>query len=497
MLRTGGGLLALLAASVALHTGALRAGYWIDEAISVGIASRPVADIPSTLLLDGSPPLYYVVLHGWIGLAGDGEAATRSLSLLVALGCVPVAWAAGRSLHGAAAGWWAAVAVALSPFVGELAQETRGYTLVVLGSVVASWCFALAYARGRVAARWPFAAALTGLLYLHSWSVFLAAAFCVVALVLPRRGRVGARHLDAFVLVAAAYAPWLPSLLAQARHTGAPWSSRPGIWRLVDAPAELLGPAAAPLVVVGAWLAVRPDRHIARDALVPASLLGVAALGLLLAWTASQVQPAWADRYLAVLAGPLVLGLAGALARAGPRVVALGAAVAIVWVLTPLPVTKSNVRTVAQEVRGGLRPGDVVLCTQPEQVPVLARYLPRGLHWRTLTGPVGDITVTDWRDGVVRLRATRVARDLPPVLDALVPGQRLVLATPIPSRPLSGAPWMRAVRWRSALWRRAVGADARLVELVTVPRTTSTQPSAVRITVFERRAPGWQPAALR
>ena len=39
-MRVALGLLVLTAVSVALRTGALDAGYWIDEAIAVGIASH-------------------------------------------------------------------------------------------------------------------------------------------------------------------------------------------------------------------------------------------------------------------------------------------------------------------------------------------------------------------------------------------------------------------------------------------------------------------------
>src|SRR4051795_6247634 len=74
----------LMAASLLLRTGRLDIGYWIDEGISVGIASHGLDQIPAALHQDGSPPLYYVLLHEWIRLAGTGEAATRSPSLLFA-----------------------------------------------------------------------------------------------------------------------------------------------------------------------------------------------------------------------------------------------------------------------------------------------------------------------------------------------------------------------------------------------------------------------------
>ena len=101
--------------------------------------------------------------------------------------------------------------------------------------------------------------------------------------------------------------------------------------------------------------------------------------------------------------------------------------VAILWAYDVWPTTKSNVRQVAAAIGPSLPPGDVVVSTQPEQVPVLHHYLPPGLRYATLTGYVKDVGVTDWRDGVERLRASSPQRDLKPILDALAPGRRLVL----------------------------------------------------------------------
>src|SRR3954447_13429879 len=94
----------LMAASLLLRSGRLAVGYWIDEGISVGIASHGAAQIPGVLGQDGSPPLYYLLLHEWIQIAGTGEAATRSLSLLFALAAVPAAWGAGAAVFDRRAG---------------------------------------------------------------------------------------------------------------------------------------------------------------------------------------------------------------------------------------------------------------------------------------------------------------------------------------------------------------------------------------------------------
>ena len=78
-------LVALLAVSTVLRTRILDAGYWIDEGISVGIASHPFTHIPHVLRHDGAPPLYYLLLHVWMKLFGESEARTHTLSLLFAL----------------------------------------------------------------------------------------------------------------------------------------------------------------------------------------------------------------------------------------------------------------------------------------------------------------------------------------------------------------------------------------------------------------------------
>ena len=53
------------------------------------------------------------------------------------------------------------------------------------------------------------------------------------------------------------------------------------------------------------------------------------------------------------------------------------ALIAIALAFTP-PASKSNARAVAARATPDLRPGDLVVSTQPEQVPVLYRYLPPG-----------------------------------------------------------------------------------------------------------------------
>ena len=188
----GLGLLVVL--SLMLKDAELDVGYWVDEGLSVGIADRPLLDIPGILRQDGSPPLYYMLLNLWLGLAGSDERATHTLSLLFALAAVPVAfWGAGL-VFGRRAAWIAAVLTVFNPFLSQYAQETRMYSLVVLLSMLATSLFLRAYTGDeRPARRWPvlFGLALATALYTHNWALFLGLAMGIAWLALlalaPRR----------------------------------------------------------------------------------------------------------------------------------------------------------------------------------------------------------------------------------------------------------------------------------------------------------------------
>src|SRR4051794_8641736 len=66
----------LLIISLAFKVRGLGSAYWIDEGLSVGIGNHPLTDIPGLLRQDGSPPLYYMLVHIWTGWFGTGEFQT-------------------------------------------------------------------------------------------------------------------------------------------------------------------------------------------------------------------------------------------------------------------------------------------------------------------------------------------------------------------------------------------------------------------------------------
>ena len=161
------------------------------------------------------------------------------------------------------------------------------------------------------------------------------------------------------------------------------------------------------LICAGAGLiAILRTRPLSAHGRAAIALLIICVLTPTLAWLLSQSSPAWANRYLAVAVPPFLLLATGGLAYARRLGVFGLVLVVIMWAQDTSPVEKSNVRAIAHTIGPSLAPGDLVISTQPETIPLLHYYLPEGLRYATLTGEETDFGVWDWRDGVERLEAT-------------------------------------------------------------------------------------------
>ena len=420
---------------------------------------------------DGSPPLYYLLLAVWTRLFGTGEQATHALSLTFALLAIPAAFWVADAIFGRRAAWIAALLATVSPFLTGYAQETRMYTLVMLLCLLAAGALVRAFVFGERRFLVLLWLTLVLLLYTHGWSVF----FCVgvaVATAICLRSSADARGLRDALLVAAAtlaaFAPWLPTFLFQARHTGAPWSDPPSFHTLLSAPSSALygdGPTMVLLLAAGSGLvAVLRTRRASTSRTAILALIGLTIASLATAWIASRISPAWASRYLAIVLGPLILLAAAGLARAG-RLGLVGLALVLVYWTTDQPsADKSNVREVAAALQDDVRPGDLVLSTQPEQVPVIAHYMPKGLRYATLTGPVRDPYVMDWRDAVERVNRANPATTFAPLLARQPPGSRVVVIAPV-FRDYRAwkAEWTRLVYFDSLWWSSFLDSDPRFV----------------------------------
>ena len=478
-------VLGLLAVSLYLRTNSLGESLWMDEGLSIGIASQPLFDIPSVLRVDGSPPFYYMLLSVWMDVFGNGPAETQGLSVAIALVSIPGGLWAGWSLFGRRAGLICAALCAVNPFLTAYAQETRMYSLMLVLSLLATAAFLHVFAYGRRGYLPLFFVLLALMLYTHNWGLFLSAGLLCALVpcwyVSENRHSFWRDALIGFGGAGLLYLPWLPTLLHQIQHTGAPWLNPPNFGAPVQITRNLLGggtPTVALLLAGGSGIVAVVQRRVddkERTALIAGAVTVLATLAV--AWLFSQVSPAWTTRYLGVLLGPMLLLGALGLARAG----ALGlVALVIILGIWAIPRSyglenKSNASDLRKAVVPELQQGDLVVSMQPEQTPLLAYHLEDlggapDLKFATPLGAVENERVMDWTDGHERMLDATPERNLEPLLDSLPRGGHVLLVHPVTSRADDwDAPWTQLVRRRSAQWGAALAGDSRFKFVGAVP----------------------------
>ncbi len=531
-------LLAFLAAVVlGLRWRTLWTSYWGDEAIAIGIAAQPLHALPRALVNDGSPPLYYVMLHFWMELFGRSEPATHSLSMAGALAGIPVSWWCGGKLFGRWVARGAAALVATCAYIGYYSTETRMYSWLALGSVLAVTCFVLAYG-GAGRRYWvAAAAAMTAVLYIHYYGLYLLGALALVgtaaAMVAGSVERLRATVMYGLAC-AAAFAPWVPQFAYQFSHTGAPWAPTPRIWDLFVDPFNVLASAAWPAVVVAIAFAVLWRRRSVADSesdrASPAELQLIATEGparsarsvgfratlsrpgpslmllsavplvtLALAWIGSQFVNSWDPRYLGVAVVPALLPLAGGLARVrGGLLVLCGTVVALAATAVPVLVgrgvtvenSKSDVAYLLGRLHGLLRPGDLVISAQVTDAPAVALDLGTKFIYATPLGRLADPLVVNWSNLPTRLQSINAASNLAPLLAALPEGRHVLLVDPTSwDRAESPQRYAGLVEAEAVATNTEVLSDPSLqvVATETVPRFTDPQ-HPMQATLFVKTA---------
>lgn len=419
----------VFAASLALSA---RTGMWLDEAQSLAIARMPPGDLLDALRTDGAPPLYYLLLHGWMAVVGTSELAVRALSAVFAVGAVALAPLAGHRLGGRRVAMTATALFATAPFMHRYATEARMYTLVVL-LVLAGFLALQAALEKNTPRNLAVVAAVTGLLLLtHYWSVFLIATVVALLVVRVRRARSSKRPEDSIrarrLLAAMAtgsllFLPWAPSFLFQVRHTGAPWGEPAGPW-IFEASLQgfvggrgrvsVLGFLMAGLVVLGIFGRAMSRGRIelnlsGRPRSVPLAL--TIAGTLCLAMVVSQLTgSAFAPRYAAVVLVPfLLLAALGlcvvehktAFALFTAAVMGLGLVRSADEAMAP----RTQARRIAAAVQRSAQPGDL-LAFCPDQLGPAVTHLVSADIATAAYPPGSPASRVNWVDYRNRIKAT-------------------------------------------------------------------------------------------
>lgn len=378
------------------------------------------------------------------------------------------------------------------------------YALVALLTLLLGAVFVHAFVDRRRGYLPAFAVLLATLLYTHNWALFfgvgaVAALGPVWRASTDRRGLLRDAALG-FGGAALLFAPWLPNLVFQALNTAAPWSTVPTLGELVGGLRFALGGTVSSLILLlvgGVGFAAiiekrgEGDPGLRRRRIAALALLVLIAGTALAAWLASQVSPAWANRYMAVVAGPAVLVAAIGLAHARRLGMVTLAILAVLWFEPRIGVIegKDNTREVATSVQ--YRPvgeGDLVVSPHPERVPLLRYYMGGEFRYATSLGPVPDPRVFDWRDALERLEDARPTPTADPLIESLETGQALILVQPIIRTTSWRAPWTVLVRRRVAQWEEVLNTDPRLRRSEALPEFGfKPLPRGIRTVIYRKR----------
>lgn len=204
-------------------------GYWVDEIRSVLIATGGAEREWAYPVWNIHGPLHLVILRLWMMLFGEGEAATRVLSVIFGVAAFPLFYRAALPLIGARAARFALALLVFSPFHLWYSQETRNYAMLFDVTLLAVPLYLREIERRT---RGSFLAALAisvvGCLT-NLAGFFLLAIYGLLALTLGRAHRYPLLRLFAFGLLAAVLvSPWIIRAATQMGTPTLERSSLPG-----------------------------------------------------------------------------------------------------------------------------------------------------------------------------------------------------------------------------------------------------------------------------
>jgi mannosyltransferase len=435
------GVVAIVAFGVVLRfwtTSAL----WLDEALTVNISRLPLHEIPAALKRDGAPPAFYVLLHFWMRLFGDSDVATRSLSGVLAILTLPVAWLGARRAAGRVVAWTVVVLLASAPFAVYYATEARMYALVILLTACGFLALHRSLEHPTPANLIAVALVTAGLLYSQYWSLYLVG---MVGLWLAgitwadRRHHDGSslwasaswRALCAVVVGCLAFVPWLPTFLYQSAHTGTPWAKPANFAAVITAVTGFTDNQASLnnivtnegrlLVLVYFAMAALALFGLARDHYIVdldlhtvprARGLVIVIVGTLVAAISGGLLTgsAFSSRYAAVVFLPLLLVVAlGTTTLLSPRlrvgILAIAVAAGLFNCVQNIDSQRTQAPQVVAVINQQARPGDIIAFCPDQLGPSVSRLTDQSGQYQMITFP--RRTGPQFVDWVDYLSATR------------------------------------------------------------------------------------------
>jgi hypothetical protein len=290
-------------------------GFWFDELFTARLIEPDGTSLMARIATDVHPPVYLVLLSLYSQVAGDGDAALRSLSALSACAAIVVFVAATRQAFSLPGRLFGAAMATGSLFWFFQAQNARSYALCFLiGAGILGCCLALLDERqGRGNARLLLGGMIALMFagsFVHFYVMYESLAVLIMLFVLSRRYRQVTPAAAAALLVATALYMKLvvePHSLVSLNDN---WYQNNPTWYFLVlksclqytwGDAGLLAIALCAGVLLAGRMAQRTDSSFALDR-VTALLVGVPVLVLIGAVVSSTLAaPSFFDRNYLVL----------------------------------------------------------------------------------------------------------------------------------------------------------------------------------------------------
>jgi mannosyltransferase len=370
---------------------------WRDEADAIRFALVPLPDMLKTFSQPGfNGPLYFLLLRGWIDLAGQSEFAIRFPSLLFGVISLALIYSLGTRLFSRPIGLIAATLLAVSGYHVWYSQEAKMYTLIAALALAAIYCLRRGLEDGQ-ARCWSSVVVCTSLaVYAHILAALLIPVEMLLAVAWwPRTARRHRRRLTpaliSFAVLSVPYLPlavWQLPLIFQPGETGFNQYTlgqmlnvlngaytRGILNSLDDTWAVIVAGLAVALVLLGVLTRLSKNNR----APSAAGLAIWLTLPVLAIWFVSLHRPLFTDRYVIWIMPAyylaIALGLdavwharsAQSLWRGAVRAAAAVSGIVLI-VTSALSINaqattpyKSDFRSAAKVVAAAIQPGDVLM----------------------------------------------------------------------------------------------------------------------------------------
>ena len=327
----------------------------LDEAQSLFQTNRDISGVLSLVGQDVHVPGYHILLHYWQVAFGNDIYTARLLSLVFFIAIIPASyWLASYAFSNRSIGLFAALLIALSPFMEWYGSEARMYSMLAFLVVLHQIAFLKVYREGKpVHWVWYVATAVAGM-YTHYFFAFVLLTEVIFYFFFRKEFKathVLRNFIIAGSIVALSIVPWLLYVLRLGFASNTqPSLTEPTSVDLFNTYAQFIFGFQVdslntvivslwPIIVLFAFFGLQKNHRIPRETLYFVMAAIIPVIGAFI--VSVTVKPFFQSRYLIVALPALVIFVSWVVSMY-PRKVAWAIRIAIVVIVSALFIVQAT-----------------------------------------------------------------------------------------------------------------------------------------------------------